>query len=64
MQTIPFAILAIVLVVLLAVWNNREQKEEVQQEEPKLTLRFTVKATKTKLRELKKFLDEGGYEYV
>ena len=34
MQTIPFAILAIVLVVLLAVWNNREQKEEVQQEEP------------------------------
>ena len=34
MQTIPFAILAIVLVVLLAVWNNREAKEEVQQEEP------------------------------
>ena len=34
MQTIPFAILAIVLVVLLAVWNNREPKEEVQQEEP------------------------------
>ena len=36
---------------------------EVQPEEPKLTLRFTVKATKTKLRELKKFLDEEGYEY-
>ena len=36
---------------------------EVQPEEPKLTLRFTVKATKTKLRELKKFLDEGGYTY-
>lgn len=34
MQTIPFAILAIVLVVLLAVWNKREPKEEVQQEEP------------------------------
>ena len=34
MQTIPFAILAIVLVVLLAVWNHREPKEEVQQEEP------------------------------
>lgn len=41
-----------------------EAPAEVQQEEPKLTLRFTVKATKTKLRELKKFLDEGGYEYV
>ena len=36
---------------------------EVQPEEPKLTLRFTVKATKTKLRELKKFLDERKYEY-
>lgn len=41
-----------------------EAPAEVQQEEPKLTLRFTVKATKTKLRELKKFLDEGEYEYV
>lgn len=40
-----------------------EAPVEVQQEEPKLTLRFTVKATKTKLRELKKFLDEGGYTY-
>ena len=36
---------------------------EVQPEEPKLTLRFTVKATKTKLRELKNFLDERKYEY-
>ena len=40
-----------------------EAPAEVQQEEPKLTLRFTVKSTKTKLRELKKFLDEGEYEY-
>ena len=40
-----------------------EAPAEVQQEEPKLTLRFTVKATKTKLRELKKFLDERKYEY-
>lgn len=40
-----------------------EAPVEVQQKEPKLTLRFTVKATKTKLRELKKFLDEGEYEY-
>jgi hypothetical protein len=40
-----------------------EAPAEVQQEEPKLTLRSTVKATKTKLRELKQFLDEGGYTY-
>lgn len=40
-----------------------EAPAEVQQEEPKLTLRFTVKATRSKLRELKKFLDEGEYEY-
>lgn len=40
-----------------------EAPAEVQQEEPKLTLRFTVKATRSKLRELKKFLDERKYEY-
>lgn len=40
-----------------------EAPAEVQQEEPKLTLRFTVKATRTKLVELKKFLTEGEYEY-
>lgn len=40
-----------------------EAPAEVQQEEPKLTLRFTVRATRTKLKELKKFLDEGGYIY-
>ena len=40
-----------------------EAPAEVQQEEPKLTLRFTVKATRTKLIELKKFLTEGEYEY-
>lgn len=40
-----------------------EAPAEVQQEEPKLTLRFTVRATRTKLKELKKFLDERKYEY-
>lgn len=40
-----------------------EAPAEVQKEEPKLTLRFTVRATRTKLKELKKFLDEGGYIY-
>lgn len=40
-----------------------EAPAEVKPEEPKLTLRFTVKATRTKLVELKKFLTEGEYEY-
>ena len=39
-----------------------EQQKEEKQEEI-LTLRFTVKATKTKLKELKEFLINGGYEY-
>ncbi len=34
-----------------------EEKEEI------LTLRFTVKGTRTKLKELKQFLENGGYEY-
>lgn len=33
------------------------------EEEKILTLNFTVKATKSKLIELKKFLNQGGYEY-
>lgn len=37
--------------------------EEVQPEEKIYTLRFTVKGTKDKLRELKAFLDKGGYKY-
>ena len=39
-----------------------EQPTEKKQEEI-LTLRFTVKATKTKLKALKEFLINGGYEY-
>ena len=35
----------------------KEKQEEI------LTLRFTVKATKTKLKELKEFLINGGYDY-
>lgn len=34
-----------------------EKQEEI------LTLRFTVKATRTKLKELKNFLKQGGYDY-
>lgn len=36
---------------------------EEQPEEKLYTLRFTVTGTKTKLRELKAFLDNGGYKY-
>ena len=39
-----------------------EQPKEEKQEEI-LTLRFTVKSTRTKLRELKQFLENGGYDY-
>lgn len=34
-----------------------EKKKEI------LTLKFTVKGTRTKLRELKQFLENGGYDY-
>ena len=34
-----------------------EKQEEI------LTLRFTVKGTRTKLKELKQFLENGGYDY-
>lgn len=34
-----------------------EKQEEI------LTLRFTVRATRTKLKELKQFLENGGYKY-
>lgn len=35
----------------------------MEKAEPTYTLRFTVTATKPKLRELKAFLDNGGYKY-
>jgi len=37
--------------------------EEVQPTEKLFVIRFTVKATEDKLRELKTFLDNGGYKY-
>lgn len=40
-----------------------EQVLEEQPHEPEYTLRFKVTATKDKLRELKAFLDNGGYKY-
>ena len=36
---------------------------KVEEQEEILTLKFTVKGTRSKLKELKKFLDEGGYDY-
>ena len=36
---------------------------KVEEQEEVLTLKFTVKGTRTKLKELKKFLEEGGYDY-
>lgn len=39
-----------------------EQPKEEKQEEI-LTLKFTVRGTRTKLRELKQFLEGGGYDY-
>lgn len=40
-----------------------EYFEEPEVEEKILTLKFTVKGTKKQLKELKKFLNEGGYIY-
>lgn len=41
-----------------------EEKPKIKfDSEPELTLKFSVTATKEKLRELKKFLDDGGYKY-
>ena len=36
---------------------------KVEEQEEILTLKFTVKGTRSKLKELKKFLEEGGYDY-
>lgn len=41
----------------------KEPTIEKQEQEEFFVLKFTVKATKTKLKELKEFLISGGYEY-
>lgn len=41
----------------------KEPTIEKQEQEEFFVLKFTVKATKTKLKELKEFLINGGYEY-
>ena len=39
------------------------QKPVEEKQEEILTLKFTVRGTRTKLRELKQFLESGGYDY-
>ena len=45
------------------VFDKPLEKPEEQKQEPILTLKFTVRGTRTKLKELKKFLEDGGYDY-
>lgn len=43
--------------------QETKQEEVLTKPEEILTLNFTVKATLTKLKELKQFLENGGYDY-
>lgn len=45
------------------VFNKPLEKPREEKQEEILTLRFTVRGTRTKLRELKQFLENGGYDY-
>ena len=45
------------------VFSKPLEQPKTAEKEEILTLRFTVKATRTRLKELKKFLEDGGYEY-
>ena len=45
------------------VFNKPLERPEEQKQETILTLKFTVRGTRTKLKELKKFLEDGGYDY-
>ena len=45
------------------VFNKPLERPEEQKQEPILTLKFIVRGTRTKLKELKKFLEDGGYDY-
>ena len=43
--------------IILNAPSIEEKTEET------LTLKFTVRGTRTKLKELKQFLESGGYDY-
>ncbi len=45
------------------VFNKPLEKPREEKQEEILTLRFTVRGTRTKLKELKQFLENGGYDY-
>ena len=45
------------------VFNEPLKRPEEQKQEQLFTLKFTVRAPKTKLKELKEFLIKGGYDY-
>lgn len=42
---------------------NKPLEQPKEENEKILTLKFTVRGTRTKLRELKRFLESGGYDY-
>ena len=45
------------------VFNKPLEQPKKEKTEEILTLKFTVRGTRTKLRELKQFLESGGYDY-
>ena len=45
------------------VFNKSLEQPKEEKIEEILTLKFTVRGTRTKLRELKQFLENGGYDY-
>ena len=46
-----------------ALDNFSIEAPKVEEQEEMLTLKFTVRGTRTKLKKLKKFLEDGGYDY-
>lgn len=48
---------------LESVFNKPLEQPKKEKTEGILTLKFTVRGTRTKLRELKQFLENGGYDY-
>lgn len=48
---------------LESVFNKPLEQPKEEKTEGILTLKFTVRGTRTKLRELKQFLESGGYDY-
>ena len=45
------------------VFNKPLEQPKEEKAEEILTLKFTVRGTRTKLREIKQFLENGGYDY-